>query len=90
MANILATIKRLTKVEDWFYVRTDINIGADLCSRGAPLSTFLQSKEYFQGPCFLVNPNHDYDSMSIKTIQLLKNLKQVEEEEKKGLLSLHV
>ena len=64
-------------------MRTDINVGADLCSRGAPLSMFLHSKEYLQGPCFLVNPNHDYNSMSIETIQLLKNLKQVEEEEKR-------
>ena len=83
VANRLKQISELTNVDEWYYVRTDINIVADLCSRGSRLSDFIHNARYWHGPEFLLDGNHNYDEMNIKTIQMKKNIKQIEEEEKR-------
>ena len=79
----LRQIKQLTKVQDWYYIKSEVNVASDLSSRGCSLTELLQSKDYWHGPSFLCDPSHNYEEMSISTIQLKKNIKQILDEEKK-------
>ena len=67
VSNCLCQIKQLTKVQDWYYVKSEVNVASDLSSRGCSLTELLQSKDYWHGPSFLYNPSHNYKEMSIST-----------------------
>ena len=81
VANRLKAIKELTNVEDWKYVRTDQNFAADSASRGRRLEDFINSKEWWSGPEFLTNPDHDYEKMDINNIQLSREDKSLDKGE---------
>ena len=83
VSNRLRQIKELTNVQDWYYIRSEVNVASDLSSRGCSLTELLNSKDYWHGPPFLCDPDHDYQEMSITAIQLKKNIKQILDEEKK-------
>ena len=70
VANRLRQIKELTKVEDWNYVTTEENTGADICSRGSALADFIDNPRWWTGPQFLTTRGHDYGAMNIKNMQL--------------------
>ena len=84
VANRVRQITKLTDVDNWFYIKSTQNVASDLTSRGCSLSELLNSKEYWQGPAFFCDPNHNYEEMSIKNIQHKKNIKQLEDEERKA------
>ena len=81
VANRLKQIKETTNEEDWYYVETELNV-SDAPSHGKPLGEFVKSKEWWEGPSFLVSKT-DYTDMSIKSIQLKKNELEREKEERK-------
>ena len=83
VSNRLKQIMELTKVDEWFYIRTDENLAADLCSLGSRLSDFIHNAIYWHGPEFLLDAEHNYNEMNISSIQMKKNIKQIEKEEKR-------
>ena len=83
VSNRLRQIKEVTNVQDWYYIGSEVNVASDLSSRGCSLNELLNSKDYWHGPPFLCDPDHDYQEMSITAIQLKKNIKQILDEEKK-------
>ena len=66
-----------------YYIKSEVNTASDLSSRGCSLTEPLKSKDYWHGPSFLCKPSHNYKEMTISTIQLKKNIKQILDEEKK-------
>ena len=83
VSNRLRQIKEVTNVQDWYYIGSEVNVASDLSSRGCSLTELLNSKDYWHGPPFLCDPDHDYQEMSITAIQLKKNIKQILDEENK-------
>ena len=83
VANRLKSIKQCTRIEDWFYVPTEQNFGADIASRGRTLSEFIDSPLWWSGPNFLSDPDHNYEAMRITNIHLSKENRDLENGEKK-------
>ena len=83
VANRLKSILEITDVEDWYYVTTLQNASADAASRGRRLEEFIRSKAWWEGPSFLIDPDHDYEKMKIKNIQISKENRMLESGERK-------
>ena len=64
VSNRLKQIMELTKGSEWFYIKTDLNVGADLCSRGSRLLDFIHNARYWHGPKLLLGEEHNYVEMS--------------------------
>jgi len=56
IANRVAEIQRLTKIECWNHIQSEKN-PADIISRGASLKTLIHSNLWLHGPDFLTEPS---------------------------------
>ncbi|XP_066251914.1 uncharacterized protein [Euwallacea similis] len=56
IANRVAEIQLLSRVEDWNYIQSE-NKPADIISRGASIKSLANSKLWLHGPNFFIHPN---------------------------------
>ena len=71
VANRLLKIKNLIQIEDWHYINTETNFSGDIASRGLSVEEFCDDKRWWEGPTFILNPDHNYSFMKIYEINKL-------------------
>lgn len=59
VANRVATILQVSKVQQWSYVNTELN-PADYASRGQKVSVFIQNEVWISGPAFLSKSEEEW------------------------------
>ena len=69
VANRVSFIKEATKLSQWKYVSTADN-PADQASRGLSAESLLQSKNWIQGPEFLLRPDGEWPERPDQPIHL--------------------
>ncbi len=80
VANRVTTIQGLTNLENWRHV-AGLENPADLVTRGVSGDILLQSKLWWQGPSFLLEPEL---SLPVSVIRMPDGCKEVEAERKKS------
>ena len=86
VANRLRAIQNQTEIEDWHKVNTAEN-PADISSRGAYLSEFVDSDLFFHGPKWLTNPDVPFKRVGETMTEELQTL---DNEEVKKILLMNV
>ena len=81
VANRINNILKLSKKEEWEFCPGNLNFGADIASRSALLSEFVDNPLWLEGPEFLKDPN--YQPVTVDQIKLSQVQKQIDFEERK-------
>ena len=86
VANRLRAIQNQTEVDDWHKVKTAEN-PADISSRGAYLTEFVDSELFFHGPKWLTDPNVQFKRVGET---LTEELQTLDKEEVRRILQMNV